>query len=212
MNEAGLNAKWLRKDLTHPETQAFAKDVLNHMRQRLSDYQEQYGDLYNLEATPAESTAYRLAKHDKMLYPGYHHGRMKTARRITRTPAICRSDTRRISSLRSMYRMNCRRSIPPARYSMPSSEKSCRTGRRRQASFGKSRKITACRITRCRRPIPSAKTTAILQESSRSAPSAEKKPRSTAASPAITAPCRTGTTARRRNSRIAGRTTSARRS
>ena len=69
MNEAGLNAKLLRKDLTHPETQAFAKDVLNHMRQRLSDYQEQYGDLYNLEATPAESTAYRLAKHDKMLYP-----------------------------------------------------------------------------------------------------------------------------------------------
>lgn len=69
MNEAGLNAKWLRKDLTHPEAQAFAKDVLNHMRQRLSDYQEQYGDLYNLEATPAESTAYRLAKHDKKLYP-----------------------------------------------------------------------------------------------------------------------------------------------
>ena len=69
MNEAGLNAKWLRKDLTHPQTQAFAKDVLNHMRQRLSDYQEQYGDLYNLEATPAESTAYRLAKHDKRLYP-----------------------------------------------------------------------------------------------------------------------------------------------
>ena len=69
MNEAGLNAKWLRKDLTHPEMQAFAKNVLNHMRQRLSDYQEQYGDLYNLEATPAESTAYRLAKHDKKLYP-----------------------------------------------------------------------------------------------------------------------------------------------
>ena len=69
MNEAGLNAKWLRKDLTHPEAQAFAKDVLNHMRERLSDYQEQYGDLYNLEATPAESTAYRLAKHDKQLYP-----------------------------------------------------------------------------------------------------------------------------------------------
>ncbi len=69
MNEVGLNAKWLRKDLTHPETQAFAKDVLNHMRERLSDYQEQYGDLYNLEATPAESTTYRLAKHDKELYP-----------------------------------------------------------------------------------------------------------------------------------------------
>lgn len=64
MNEAGLNAKWLRKDLTHEETQRFAVDVLNHMRERLSDYQEMYGDLYNLEATPAESTTYRLAKHD----------------------------------------------------------------------------------------------------------------------------------------------------
>ncbi len=64
MNEAGLNANWLQKDLTHSGTQAFARDVLNHMRERLSDYQEQYGDLYNLEATPAESTAYRLAKHD----------------------------------------------------------------------------------------------------------------------------------------------------
>ena len=69
MNEAGLNAKWLRKDLTHKETQDFAVNVLNHMRERLSDYQEQYGDLYNLEATPAESTAYRLAKHDKERYP-----------------------------------------------------------------------------------------------------------------------------------------------
>ena len=69
MNETGLNAAWLRKDLTHEETQAFARDVLNHMRTRLSDYQEQYGDLYNLEATPAESTAYRFAKHDKEQYP-----------------------------------------------------------------------------------------------------------------------------------------------
>ncbi len=69
MNEVGRNACWLRKDLTHPETQEFAKDVLNHMRERLSDYQEQYGDLYNLEATPAESTTYRLAKHDKARYP-----------------------------------------------------------------------------------------------------------------------------------------------
>ncbi|WP_312279538.1 ribonucleoside triphosphate reductase [Oscillibacter sp.] len=64
MNEAALNAAWLRKDLTSREAQSFAKDVLNHMRERLSDYQEQYGDLYNLEATPAESTSYRLAKHD----------------------------------------------------------------------------------------------------------------------------------------------------
>ena len=69
MNEAGLNARWLKKDLTHRETQDFAVRVLNGMRERLSDYQEQYGDLYNLEATPAESTTYRLAKHDKAQYP-----------------------------------------------------------------------------------------------------------------------------------------------
>ena len=69
MNEVGLNAKWLRADLTHEETQTFAKDVLNHMRERLSDYQEMYGDLYNLEATPAESTTYRFAKHDKAEFP-----------------------------------------------------------------------------------------------------------------------------------------------
>ena len=69
MNEACLNAQWLRKDLTHKDAQDFAVDVLNHMRNRLSDYQEQYGDLYNLEATPAESTSYRLAKHDKKRYP-----------------------------------------------------------------------------------------------------------------------------------------------
>ncbi len=69
MNEVGLNAKWLRKDMTHPETQEFTKNVLNFMRERLSDYQEKYGDLYNLEATPAESTTYRFAKHDKARYP-----------------------------------------------------------------------------------------------------------------------------------------------
>ncbi len=69
MNEAGLNASWLRADMTHLETQQFTVEVLNHMRDRLSDYQEKYGDLYNLEATPAESTSYRLAKHDKQRFP-----------------------------------------------------------------------------------------------------------------------------------------------
>ena len=69
MNEAGLNASWLKADMTDPRTQGFARDVLNHMRERLSDYQEKYGDLFNLEATPAESTTFRFAKHDKEDYP-----------------------------------------------------------------------------------------------------------------------------------------------
>ena len=81
MNEVGLNAKWLGVDLTHEETQQFTKDVLNHMRERLSDYQEEYGDLYNLEATPAESTTYRLAKHDVERYPD-----IKTAGKEGDTP------------------------------------------------------------------------------------------------------------------------------
>ena len=69
MNEVGLNAKWLRMDMTHKETQDFSVEVLNHMRERLSDYQEQYGDLYNLEATPAEGTTYRFAREDLKRYP-----------------------------------------------------------------------------------------------------------------------------------------------
>ena len=69
MNEACRNAKWVGKDLTSPEAQTFTKNVLNFMRNKLSDYQEMYGDLYNLEATPAESTSFRLAKHDVKRYP-----------------------------------------------------------------------------------------------------------------------------------------------
>ena len=81
MNEVGLNANWLRADMSHRRTQEFTKEVLNHMRSRLSDYQEQYGDLYNLEATPAESTSYRLAKHDRKKWPA-----IKTAGRQGDTP------------------------------------------------------------------------------------------------------------------------------
>lgn len=69
MNEMCLNASWLGKDLRHKDAQKFSEEVLNYMRNRLSDYQELYGDLYNLEATPAESTSYRFAKHDLEKYP-----------------------------------------------------------------------------------------------------------------------------------------------
>jgi ribonucleoside-triphosphate reductase len=69
MNECCLNAKWIARDLNDKSAQEFTKKTLNHMRERLKDYQVQYGDLYNLEATPAESTSYRLAKHDKKHYP-----------------------------------------------------------------------------------------------------------------------------------------------
>lgn len=69
MNEMCLNAKWIKKDISSAEGQKFTIDVLNHMRARLSDYQEKYGDLFNLESAPAESTSLRLALHDKQTYP-----------------------------------------------------------------------------------------------------------------------------------------------
>ncbi len=81
MNEVGLNAKWLGRDMTDTKTKEFAIKTLNHMRERLSDYQELYGDLYNLEATPAESTTYRLAKHDRKRWPD-----IKTAGKQGDTP------------------------------------------------------------------------------------------------------------------------------
>ena len=68
MNEACLNAKWIKKDIASKEGKEFALEVLNHIRSKLSDYQEKYETLYNLEATPAEATAYRLALKDKNKY------------------------------------------------------------------------------------------------------------------------------------------------
>ncbi|WP_319477181.1 ribonucleoside triphosphate reductase [Marispirochaeta aestuarii] len=67
MNECLLN--FLGADITLPEGKQFTLEVLDYMRDRLADYQERTGDLFNLEATPAESTSYRLAKHDKERYP-----------------------------------------------------------------------------------------------------------------------------------------------
>lgn len=81
MNEVGLNAKWLGGDMTDKKTKDFTVKTLNHMRDRLSDYQEKFGDLYNLEATPAESTTYRLAKADRKRWP-----EIKTAGKPGDTP------------------------------------------------------------------------------------------------------------------------------
>lgn len=67
MNECCLN--FLGSDISTPKGKAFAEKVLQHMRERMQDYQEQTGDLFNLEATPAESTSYRLARHDKQQFP-----------------------------------------------------------------------------------------------------------------------------------------------
>ena len=67
MNESCLN--FLGEDIVSPRGKVFAEKVLTYMRNRLADFQEETGSLFNLEATPAESTSYRLARHDKNQFP-----------------------------------------------------------------------------------------------------------------------------------------------
>jgi len=99
MNEACLNANWIKEDLTNEKAQEFTKEVLNHMRNRLSDYQEKYGDLFNLEATPAESTSYRLAKHDKEQYP-----EIITASNSSETPYYTNSSNLPVSYTEDIFK------------------------------------------------------------------------------------------------------------
>jgi ribonucleoside-triphosphate reductase len=121
MNEAGLNASWLKADLINPQAQKFAQDVLNHMRNRLSDYQEKYGDLYNLEATPAESTTYRLARLRRAA---------REKLRITQIVRICRSVSPMMFFRLWIFRTICRPSIPVELFFIFSWVRSCRIGDR----------------------------------------------------------------------------------
>ena len=142
MNEAGLNAKWLRKDLTHVETQEFAKEVLNHMRDRLVLYQEQYGDLYNLEATPAESTAYRLAKHDKERYPDIICAKRKMGKLPTiQTVLIYRLDLVMMYLKLWIFKMNFKHFIHLEQYFIHSLGKNFLTGKLQPLLFEALHKI-----------------------------------------------------------------------
>ncbi|MBW2989755.1 ribonucleoside triphosphate reductase [Candidatus Woesearchaeota archaeon] len=67
MNECCLN--FIEKDISSEEGTEFTIETLNFMRKKLVEFQEETGSLYNLEATPAESTSYRLARLDKKMYP-----------------------------------------------------------------------------------------------------------------------------------------------
>ena len=161
MNEATLNACWLREDLSHPRAQQFAKEVLTHMRNRLSDYQEQFEDLFNLEATPAESTSYRFAKHDVARYPDIitasEKGDVPYYTNSSHLPVSFTSDI----STRSIFRMIYRPSTPPVLYFMLSLAKNCRTGRLRLPWCERSQKIISCRTIPYPQPILCAANTVI---------------------------------------------------
>ena len=207
MNEVGLNAAWLRADLTQEKTQAFAKDVLNHMRERLSDYQEQYGDLYNLEATPAESTTYRFAKHDKAEFPGIITANENGTPTTPTPPHLPVGYTEDIFSaldvqdeLQTLYTSGTvfHAFLGGAALLAGGGRPGAEDRRELQAAL----LHHVPHLLRVRRPRLS------VRGSSTPAPSAAVPPRCTAGSPATTARCRTGTTARPRSSRTGRCTTS----
>ena len=201
MNEAGLNAAWLGKGLEDPKTQQFTKEVLNHMRERLSDYQEEYGDLYNLEATPAESTAYRLAKHDRAKWPD-----IKTAGHEGDTPYYTNSSHLPVDYTEDIFSALDIQDDLQTLYtselsSMRSLAKNCRIGKQQLPLCGRLQRTTNCRTTRCPRRILFVRTTAISPASTLHVRSAEKRQRFTAVSRDITVRSRTGTTENARSTR-----------
>jgi len=183
MNEVGLNANWLRKDLTHKETQEFSKQVLNYMREKLSDYQEKYGDLYNLEATPAESTSYRLAKHDVRRYPLMQQTAVHL---IILTLHIFLLVIQTTSLQRLIFRTNCRLSIPQVLYSMHSLVRSFLHGNLLLLLSERLLKTINFRIILFHLRILYVRTTVILQARYIHALLVVKQPRFTAVSQAIT--------------------------
>ena len=162
MNEACLNAKWIRKDLVSSEGQKFTKEVLNHMKNRLVIYQEEYGDLYNLEATPAESTTYRLAKHDKAKYPDI----ITAGCEKDGTPYYTNSSHLPVSYTSDVFDALDIQDELQTIYTSGTVfhaflGERCLTGRRRPSLYGPSRRTISCRTIPCRRRIRSVRSTDI---------------------------------------------------
>ena len=202
MNEVGLNARWLGKDMSDERTQRFTKEVLLHMRERLSDYQEKYeGELFNLEATPAESTAYRLAKHDRKRWPD-----IKTAGKEGDTPYYTNSSHLPVEYttdilMHWIFRMICRRFIHQVLYSMHLSVRSFLTGKQQQHWYVRLQRIINCRIIRFRRPILYVRNMATSAESISLVRNVVRRRRFTVVSQDITDLYRTGMTVKHRSIR-----------
>lgn len=202
MNEVGLNARWLGKDMSDERTQRFTKEVLLHMRERLSDYQEKYeGELFNLEATPAESTAYRLAKHDRKRWPDIKTAGKEGILLIIQTVLIFRLNIPQIFLMHWIFRMICRRFIHQVLYSMHLSVRSFLTGKQQQHWYVRSQRIINCRIIRFRRPILYVRNMATSAESISLVRNVVRRRRFTVVSQDITDLYRTGMTVKHRSIR-----------
>ena len=202
MNEVGLNARWLGKDMSDERTQRFTKEVLLHMRERLSDYQEKYeGELFNLEATPAESTAYRLAKHDRKRWRILRLQARKGILLIIQTVLIFRLNIPQIFLMHWIFRMICRRFIHQVLYSMHLSVRSFLTGKQQQHWYVRLQRIINCRIIRFRRPILYVRNMATSAESISLVRNVVRRRRFTVVSQDITDLYRTGMTVKHRSIR-----------
>ena len=197
MNEACLNARWLRKDLTHTQAQKFTRDVLN---------------VYpTIKRCMATCTIWKPLRPNPppTVWPSMTWSNSRTSSRQMRperltipTVPISQLGTPMIYLRRWISRMSCRHCTPPEQYSTLSWAKNCPTGRQPPAWCVKSQSTISCLITPFRPPIRCAKITVTSPVSSIPAPYAVRKQRYTAGSPAIIVPSRTGTMARLRNLKI----------
>ena len=188
--------------MSDENTRKFTKEVLLHMRERLSDYQEKYeGELFNLEATPAESTAYRLAKHDRKRWPD-----IKTAGKKGDTPYYTNSSHLPVEYttdilMHWIFRMNCRHCIHQELYSMHLSVRSFLTGKQQPHWCVRLQRIINCRITPFPRHIRYVRNMDISAVSISPVRNVARRQKFTAVSPDITDRYRTGMTVRLRNIR-----------
>lgn len=172
------------------------------MRERLSDYQEKYeGELFNLEATPAESTAYRLAKHDRKRWPDIKTAGKEGILLIIQTVLIFRLNIPQIFLMHWIFRMICRRFIHQVLYSMHLSVRSFLTGKQQQHWYVRSQRIINCRIIRFRRPILYVRNMATSAESISLVRNVVRRRRFTVVSRDITDLYRTGMTVKHRSIR-----------
>ena len=198
MNEVGLNARWLGKDMSDERTQRFTKEVLLHMRERLSDYQEKYeGELFNLEATPAESTAYRLAKHDRKRWPD-----IKTAGKEGDTPYYTNSSHLPVEYTTDIFdALDIQDDLQTLYTSGTVFHAFFRTGRQQRLWYVRSQRIINCRIIRFRRPILYVRNMATSAESISLVRNVVRRRRFTVVSQDITDLYRTGMTVKHRSIR-----------
>jgi ribonucleoside-triphosphate reductase len=174
MNEAIRNFTSDADDITTPFGQNFAKETLNYMRDRIQEFQTEDGDLYNLEATPAEATSYRLARLNKKHYPDIITAGENEPYYTNST--TCRSATPATSSKQSNCRMISRRSIPAAPFSTVIWPKAWTTWPWPKPWCAGFSRISNCRISLLPRPSASVKITNTSRANTSPARSAAGKP------------------------------------